>query len=276
MDREALLAGYLSNVAIDLITVNVNKVAAGWRDIDYIPDYSKLYFICEGDGWLKIGDTEYHPKSGELILMPEGVKQSYSCINDNLYFKYWCHFSAKIGDMNLFNLLELNDYSVKADPAYIGDVFGSMVTHATSGTVYGKLLAKSKLMELFAYFFMNADLERISYHNLPYVEKLAHVISYIDANIERNMTIQELAGIAFLHPNYLIRLFKQQIGLPPIQYITVKKITKAKELLISTRGSVGEIAEQLGFSDLFYFSKQFKKNVGMNPTEFRKQMLTKE
>lgn len=272
MDREALLAGYLSNVTIDLITVNYNLVAPDWRDIDYVPDYCKLYFICEGDGWLKIGEREYKPMAGQLILMPEGVKQSYSYVDGSPYRKYWCHFSAKVGGINLFNMLELSDYSITAaNSDYIGDLFASIIAHSSSGTVYGKLLAKSKLMELFAYFFMHADLTRMTYHNLPSVEKLARVLAYIDSNIERNMTIQELAGIAYVHPNYLIRLFKQQVGSPPIQYILIKKINKAKELLIGTSSSVSEIALQVGFSDLFYFSKQFKKNVGLNPSEYRKQ-----
>lgn len=57
----------------------------------------------------------------------------------------------------------------------------------------------------------------------------------------------------------------------PHQYITRQKIEKAKDLLAATSGSVSEIADQLGFGDLFYFSRQFKKHAGLAPTEFRKQ-----
>ncbi|MNV82907.1 Arabinose operon regulatory protein [compost metagenome] len=138
-----------------------------------------------------------------------------------------------------------------------------------SDKVYAHLLAKSKLMELFSYFIMNIDVDEITFKNLSSIEKLTKILTYIDAHIERNITIHELAEIAYMHPNYFIRLFKQQIGVPPIQYITRKKITKAKELLRSTQRSVGEIAHDLGFSDLYYFSKQFKKNVGQSPSEFR-------
>ncbi|OME29931.1 AraC family transcriptional regulator [Paenibacillus odorifer] len=269
MDNHVLLTNYLSNLKVDLIMADYNLCGRDWKDLDYTPDYSKFYFICDGEGWLKIGDREYYPKPGQLFLMPEGVKQSYSCINDQPFEKYWCHFSAKVGDINLFKMLELSHVCREVDPHVIQKIFSSLTSHMKSDAVYAHLLAKSKLMELFSYFIMNIDVDDITFKNLSSIEKLTKVLTYIDAHIERNITIHELAEIAYMHPNYFIRLFKQQIGVPPIQYITRKKITKAKELLRGTQSSVGEIAHDLGFSELYYFSKQFKKNVGLSPSEFR-------
>lgn len=269
MNNHALLTNYLSNLKVDLFMADYNLCSTNWRDIDYTPDYSKFYFICEGEGWLKIGDREYYPKPGELFLMPEGVKQSYSYISDRPFQKYWCHFSAKVGDINLFRMLEMSHVCRVADPDVIQEIFSSLTDHMKSDAVYAHLLAKSKLMEIFSYFIMNINVDEIIFKNLTSIEKLSKILAYIDSHIEYNITVHELAEIAYMHPNYFIRLFKQQIGVPPIQYIARKKIEKAKELLISTQASVGEIAHDLGFSDLYYFSKQFKKNVGLTPSEFR-------
>lgn len=156
-------------------------------------------------------------------------------------------------------MIELSHVCRDIDPHVVQEIFSSLTNHMKSDAVYAQLLAKSKLMELFSYFIMNTNVDDIIFRNLASVEKLTKILTYIDAHIERNITIHELAEIAYMHPNYFIRLFKQQIGVPPIQYITRKKITKAKELLRSTQRSVGEIAYDLGFSDLYYFSKQFKK-----------------
>jgi len=269
MDNQALLTNYLSNLKVDLFMADYNLCGLDWRDIDYTPDYSKFYFICAGEGWLKIGDQEYYPKPGQLFLMPEGVKQSYSCISAQPFEKYWCHFSAKVGDINLFKMIELSHVCRDIDPQVIQQIFSSLTNHMKSDAVYAQLLAKSKLMELFSYFIMNTDVDDVIFRNLASVEKLTNILAYIDAHIEQNLTIHELAEMAYMHPNYFIRLFKQQIGVPPIQYITRKKIAKAKELLRSTQSTVGEIAQDLGFSDLYYFSKQFKKNVGLSPSDFR-------
>lgn len=271
MDHRALLTGYLSNLKVDLLMADYNQCTTRWRDLDYTPDYSKFYYICDGEGWLKIGDKEYYPEPGQLILMPEGVKQSYSCISGRPFLKYWCHFSARVGEINLFRILELSHSCIPENPSAVTEIFKGITESAKSDAVYAPLLAKSKLMELFSLYIMNHNLDEISYKNLSAARKLTAVLDYIAANIEHNITIQDLAEMAYMHPNYFMRLFKQQIGVPPIQYITRLKIDKAKELLTATGGSVSEIAAQLGFSDLFYFSRQFKKHAGLTPTEYRRQ-----
>jgi AraC family transcriptional regulator of arabinose operon len=267
-----LLSNYLANLRIDLYMADHNRVELAWRDIDYTPDYSKFYFITDGEGWLKIGDQEHRPRPGQLILMPEGVKQSYSTISEFTYTKYWCHFSAYVGDLNLFQLVELPHIWDVADRAYVEEVMESVVTHMNSNTVHGMLLAKSKLMELIAYCVSQTEAKRIVLRNGQTIEKLSAVLDYIHLHIEKEFTVQELAEVARVHPNYLIRLFKRYLGVPPIQYITRKKMDKAKQLLTQSQDSVSAIAERIGFSDLFYFSKQFKKNTGLTPTEYRRQV----
>ena len=61
MNHQTLLTNYLSNLQVELFMVNYNRCDTDWRDLDYTPDYSKFYFICEGEGWLKIGNEEYLP-----------------------------------------------------------------------------------------------------------------------------------------------------------------------------------------------------------------------
>ncbi len=266
-----LLSNYLANLRIELYMAHYNTVSSEWRDLDYTPDYSKFYYIDDGEGWLKIGDEDYHPKSGQLILMPEGVKQSYSTISEHVYTKWWCHFNAFVGDLNVFQLVKLPLVWDVPDRTYVESIMQAVVTHANTGSIYGMLLAKSKLMELIAYCVSQTDTERVELQNIRAIEKLSDVLEYIHQDIERGFTVQELAEVAHVHPNYFIRLFKRHLGVPPIQYITQKKMEKAKQLLITTGSSVSEIAERVGFSDLFYFSKQFKKMTGLTPSEYRKQ-----
>ncbi|MDN8589204.1 AraC family transcriptional regulator [Paenibacillus sp. 11B] len=271
VNDRTLLTNHLSNLQVELFMVNYNRCETDWKDLDYTPDYSKFYFICEGEGWLKIGNQEYYPTPGQLFLMPEGIRQSYSAISDRPFLKYWCHFSAKVGGLNLFQILRLPHFCAPADPRLVQETFNSILTYARSGEVYAHMMAKSKLMELLSYYVMNLDLNQISYVNAPVMEKMSAILAYIESNVEQNITVQDLAQIAYMHPNYFIRFFKQQLGVPPIHYITSRKIDKAKELLTSTSNTVTAIAEYLGFSDLYYFSRQFKKHTGLNPTEYRRQ-----
>ncbi|KAA8783744.1 helix-turn-helix domain-containing protein [Paenibacillus amylolyticus] len=271
MDHQTLLTNYLSNLEVDLFMVNYNRCGTDWRDLDYTPDYSKLYWICEGEGWLRIGDQEYYPKPGQLFLMPEGIKQSYSAISDKPFLKYWCHFSAKVGGINLFQILQFPHVVNVEQPERFQDIFGSVLTYANSNEIYAHMMAKSKLTELLSYYIMNLDVNQITYLNVPVVEKLSTLLTYIDSHIEENMSVQDLAKMLHMHPNYFIRFFKQHIGMPPIHYLTSRKIDKAKEMLHCTSLTMTQIAGNLGFSDSYYFSRQFKKHTGLNPTEYRKQ-----
>ncbi len=271
MNTQSLLGYHLSNMKVELFTAQYDAVSPGWRDIDYTPDYSKLYYIVEGTGWVKIGDEQYYPQPGQLVLMPEGVKQSYSATAGQPYTKYWCHFSAKVGDINLFKLLNM-PFLLNAGPdKRLDAIFAEMVRYANSDEMYAKLLAKAKLMELFSHYIRLLGENVVSFTNPAAVERLDDILVYIHANIGREITIHELAERVCLHPNYFIRMFKEQVGVPPIQYIMRHKIEKAKELLAQTSFSVSEIADRVGFHDMFYFSRQFKKISGMPPSDFRKQ-----
>ena len=102
--QQRLIQLYLDNLQVRITEVGHKQVWSDWRDLDYTPDYNKFYLICDGEGWLKIGNKEYTPKRGQWFLMPQGMKQSYSYTEGPRFTKYWCHFTAKVGENNLLDL----------------------------------------------------------------------------------------------------------------------------------------------------------------------------
>ena len=102
---------------------------------------------------------------------------------------------------------------------------------------------------------------------------LAQVIrakKFIDDNFEKNLTLDDLAGEAFLSKFHFTRLFKQYYGKTPYQYLTEVRISNAKKLLSAGR-TVTETCYQLGFNSLSSFSALFKKLGGSAPTEYRQK-----
>ena len=92
---------------------------------------------------------------------------------------------------------------------------------------------------------------------------------FIDSNYHKNITIDELAKIAHLHPNYFIRLFKKHIGMSPIHYLNKKRIEEAKYLLTYTNLPLKRINKKIGMSNIYYFSRVFKKYTGFAPSDYR-------
>lgn len=97
---------------------------------------------------------------------------------------------------------------------------------------------------------------------------IANVRKYIDAHIGERLTLNEVADLFSLSPNYLSSQFKKICGVGFSEYITQKKIAKAKTLLLEEDMKIYQAADTLGFENAFYFSKVFKKVEGISPREY--------
>lgn len=84
-------------------------------------------------------------------------------------------------------------------------------------------------------------------------------------------TLKKLAGELGFSPSYLSVLVKKELGLPFQDYLVQERIKKAKLLLLTTDLRIYEIAEQVGFEDMNYFSQRFKQVTGLTPRQFRKE-----
>lgn len=97
---------------------------------------------------------------------------------------------------------------------------------------------------------------------------IINVQKYINNHIEERLSLNEVAAVFGLSANYLSALFKKTCNIGFSEYITQKKIARAKTLLLEENMKIYEVADKLGFESAFYFSKVFKKVEGISPREF--------
>ena len=100
------------------------------------------------------------------------------------------------------------------------------------------------------------------------------ILNEMRQNYTQNITLTDLAKKYGISISHLSSLIKEELKLPFSEYITSKRIQKAKELLADEKLSVKEIAEQVGYGDYFYFIKVFKKICGVSPSKYRKDLST--
>lgn len=98
-------------------------------------------------------------------------------------------------------------------------------------------------------------------------DQVAH---YIQQNLDRDLTREEIAASFFFHPDSLNRLFKKDTGMSITKYLTEIRLQNACKLLTDTSLSVSLIAMSSGFRHLSYFSSIFKRTFGMTPVEYRR------
>jgi len=100
--------------------------------------------------------------------------------------------------------------------------------------------------------------------------KIAPALEAIRKQPDRAWTSAELARLCGYHPTYFAELFQQSVGAAPKQYVAQERIRRAKYLLIE-ENTVEAVAQKLGYASLHYFSRQFKQETGMSPTQFKKR-----
>ncbi|MDT6952515.1 helix-turn-helix domain-containing protein [Companilactobacillus alimentarius] len=95
------------------------------------------------------------------------------------------------------------------------------------------------------------------------------VIEFIDNNLDKRLTLDQVSGRVYLSDYYFSKLFKRETGLSFSVYLNARKIQKAMILLKESNQSINEISDSLGFTRLSYFSQTFKKYTGYAPTKYR-------
>jgi AraC family transcriptional regulator len=103
--------------------------------------------------------------------------------------------------------------------------------------------------------------------------RLRLVIEFINAQIDQEIGLAQLAQVAGVSPFYFCREFKRSIGFPPHHYVMQRRVELSKRLLESTKKSITDISAELGFPTPSHFAATFRKLLGLTPTHYRRQFI---
>jgi len=103
-------------------------------------------------------------------------------------------------------------------------------------------------------------------------KSLGEALKYIRENYNKDITLEDVARNVYISPYYLSHLFKEELNITFLEYLTMVRMEEAKKLLKDTSLSIVAIASQVGYEDASYFSKVFKKYVGISPAQYRKNL----
>lgn len=257
---------YLNGLQIQYITGGYFKANSKWNTTEKLK-VNKFYYVTDGEFELSIDNKTYIVKKGQLVMIPADLKHSYKLTEKEHMKKHWCHFEAFSGTDSLFDVIKSDliiDIGINTE---LTTLFKKLYKYEKNPDELSNFSAKAILMLIIGIYLKNC--QRITSVHSTENSDLSSVINYMKENINGNITVSELAHFTHLHPNYFIRMFKQYFGSSPIKYFNNMKVNAAKEYLQRSNNSIEEISKILGFSDLYSFSKFFKKNVGISPSQFK-------
>lgn len=222
-----------------------------------------IEYIIDGTGTVNIDGKMYYPKKGDTYILKAGSNHDYYSDSEKPWKKIWFNASgalieAIISSYNLGGFVvfencdtlcyfdEIKDICLNESGAENIDMKSSIIFHRLIEKLYSCVKTTS------------------------HISKEAQIIkSYIDRNITEHISIQKLASLIYKSKSQVIRIFKNEIGFTPYEYLLDKRLTLAKTLLKSTNLLVKEVAFRTGFSDEHYFSDLFKRKCYITPMQYR-------
>lgn len=237
------------------------------------PPISQHVFIycMAGSGWFEIDGTRHEVAENQYFILPAGVPHTYAASETDPWTIYWAHFSGSRSalfvpdDPAPQTVAPGIDSRITNRINIFEEVFNTLNDSFSIENIRYAVSAFHHFLESMRYFRLYRKVNNQK-HDSDVVESTIH---FLTENIERRLTLAEIADYSGFSLSYLSAMFKERIGYSPLTYFNLLKIRKACELLDTTPMKLNQIAFKLGFDDQFYFSRLFSKIMGIPPKAYR-------
>lgn len=235
-----------------------------------------LIEIPHGGSWkIEIkGEKSITVKSGETLVVPEGAAHKLTMTSRKEMKSEWLLASFKNHGVNDIIADTGVPRVLPADPenTLLIEKMRALGPSASEGSIIAAAKIQESGFRLLTKLLEQAKVKQISPAS-PGITRFLPVLRYIRENISRSITRTELADIIFLSPTRFHYVFKEALGMSPLDFVLNERIKLAGQLLISTDLSVGEVSVRCGFSTPYYFSRAFRKQTGLTPTGYRSRII---
>lgn len=172
-----------------------------------------------------------------------------------------------------------HQWEVSGDFSFLGEnqelqpLINRLIQTFTTGSKSRDALLDLMLKELIIRLLQTEAKATIikSTNNIYNNHRIAYVVKYIRDNLSDNLTIDQLADKVYLSPSHFHKLFKNTLGESPVTFLIKERINLAKKMIRRENYTIAEVAERVGFNNVSYFNRQFKKYEGVSPGQYQKQ-----
>ena len=236
---------------------------------DGTDEYIFIYCI-EGEGWIKLNGKRFTILPNSFFIVPKGVKHSYASNNENPWTIYWAHFNG-IAAESLFERYCSIPQPIQAIPFDSSRIqlFNQIYRILEKSYAEPQLEYANMLGLNFVASYVYKEIDEVAKKGEK-GDLVDSIIAYLNQNLDQSFRSEDIAKRFKCSPSYIFTLFKKRTGYSIIHYFNLKKIQKACEFLKYTDLSVKEISHKTGFKDPLYFSRMFKKHMGMPPKAYKK------
>lgn len=282
-----------------------NKEMSGTRI--HTHDYMQIWYINKGCLEHMVNDKCHILIKGTIFVLPPFVAHQVKQVPKEEVGIFGCEFSTDFInenitynknrpyiDSSLFDFAYLEPFLVSTENIKPGlllngtiqnrveTLFDEMLHEFNNEEEYFEINIKADLLKLLAIIsreyereYMNQDNGKTFELFEKYKDAINKTIKFIDENYSEDLSLEDASKMAMLSQAYFSFIFKQITGKTFVEYKNALRIAKAIDLMKNKSMSITDICYTVGFNDTAYFSKIFKKDTGISPSQYRKAFYTK-
>ena len=227
-----------------------------------------LLYCIEGKGYINIGKEKHEVLPNSYFIIPKGAAHHYGTSLTDPWSIYWVHFTGDHADYLYKRFSGDGTASVQTVPydeqriQLFNLIFSMLENNYSTRNIE---LTNLKLLEFLASFIYHEEL----YPSLHTSDQITTSIEFMKQNLNKVFSIKDLASRLNYSVSHYSDLFKKKTGNSPIHYFNHLKIQKSCQYLYFTDMHIKEICVKTGFDDPYYFSRIFKKLMGLSPSKYR-------
>jgi len=246
-----------------------------YRKPDVTP-YAVLIHCSDGEGWVKTGQKRIVLGPGDAFFLPSYSEHSYGASPHAPWSIYWMHISGK-NTKDLEASLPLNKKGLPVHTLHSDErtrIFNKIFRLFSNGFSASNLLCANLMLPSYLSSFISPESYSVMTPEANLAEsKTQEAIYYMQEQITQKITIEQMAKHLGMSVPFFFKRFKRETGYSPIAYFNSLKIQKAIQLIHTEKYYINEISFMIGIDDPYYFSRLFKKQMGVSPKKYMKEFI---
>lgn len=250
-------------------------------------DSYEIYYLLEGERYYFIKNRTYPIAKGDLVFIKrndihrtlDAENPTHERILINFKKEFVSSLARDFPDMDIFSCFHREFATIRLtanEQETVETLLFRMLQEYKRMSYGASTSLKLLLCELLVFInrYISQHPENQFEHRNPLHKKISDVVTYINNNYMKPITLEHLSSEFFISPFYLSRVFKEVTGFTYVEYLNNVRIKEAQRLLRETGLKVTEVAEKSGYDSSTHFGRVFKESTGQSPLKYRKRFTS--
>lgn len=260
MEHPLIRGAYLTDVGF------FPKASSHYKEREEGTEQYILLYCTEGAGVIEVEGRTYRLEASEAFCIPKELRHKYYADQKEPWSILWVHFKGK--NVKHFPVHELKVIRIQSRHSMnrLMVLFKLLFRVLERNYTMGNFIYISQVLSLIlAEVYCREKMDESNVQD----RHVTMVIRYMYQNIDRNLSLEDISQEVKLSKSYLNSLFKTHTSRAPMDFFIHLKMQEACKILKETDFFIYEVSAKLGYADQYYFSRIFKKVMGMSPKDYK-------